>query len=536
MNKSVLLALCSVFCLFAFSCKTFGGVQKETLPLDYTNDDVVRNEIKRIDEFLSAEPVEAYWRSLLLGDEEVTDRCVNHISNLVSQAVEEKDYVAAWRYVNSLETTGKTCAGFSFEQVDALLRKDVPGFQPNESKPSTISDCIKATVTVIVDKGIKITNGAGTADKSLGSGFFIDKRGYIITNHHVISEMVDSTYEGYCRLYIKLSDNEDDKIPAKVIGYDPVIDLALLKVEIIPEFVFSLGTSEELKVGEKINVIGAPLGLESSLSEGIVSNTKRKLFNTGDVFQIDAPVNSGNSGGPCVDKKMEVQAIVFAGVLRAQGLNFAIPVEYLKQELPFLYAGGEYMHSWTGCYGHTQKSGSRKTGVDVQYVMPGSPAKLSGLKAGETITKVNDIPVNEIEKLHSIFRNLNPGTIIKVQGLDAQEQDFVSYVYLKKRGTDPAVEMYESDLIENSFLPLYGMQLLPSSTTYRNSYKVDSVLDGTSAEELQFSENDPVSVKKVKIDKENKYILTQIVTKRHKRNLLDVTMMLAAPFDGPYYF
>lgn len=536
MNKTVVLALCSILFLSVFSCKTFGGVQKETKPLDYTNDDVVKNEIKRINELLVTEPVEAYWRSLLLGDEEVTENCISHISSLVPQAVESKDYVTAWRYVNSLETTGRTCEGFSFEQIDELLRKDVPGFQQNDSEPASISDCIKATVTVIVDKGLKITNGAGYADRSLGSGFFIDKRGYIITNHHVISEMVDSTYEGYCRLYIKLSDNEDDKIPAKIIGYDPVIDLALLKAEIIPDFVLSLGTSAELKVGEKINVIGAPLGLESSLSEGIVSNTKRKIFTTGDVFQIDAPVNSGNSGGPCVDKNMKVQAVVFAGVLRAQGLNFAIPVEYLKQELPFLYAGGEYLHCWTGCYGHTQKTGNRKTGVDIQYVMPGSSAKLSGLKEGNTITKINDIPVNEIEKLHSIFRDMNPGVIIKVQGIDENESEFVSYVYLQKRGNNPAVDMYESDLIENTFLPLYGMQLSPSSTTYRNSYKVDFVLDGTSAEELQFSENDPVTVKKVKIDKENKYILTQIVTKRHKKNLFDVSMMLASSFDGPNYF
>lgn len=526
---SVLLSVSLLF----FSCRTFGGVQKETLPLDYSDSDILQNEKKRITDLMMSEPVEAYWRSLLLDNEEIKNQCVDHLWNQAQAALEAKDYVTAWRYVNSLEITGQKNESISFSQVDELFRKDVPGFQKNNKIPSSINDAVKATVTIIVDKGIKITYGMGLPDKVLGSGFFIDERGYIVTNHHVIADMVDPTYEGYSRLYIKLPGNDDDKIPAKVIGWDSVTDLALLKTEYVPDYVLNLGSSAELVVGDKINVIGAPLGLEGTLTSGIVSNTKRKLFTNGDVFQIDASVNSGNSGGPCIDKDMKVQAVVFAGVLQAQGLNFAIPVEYLKQELPFLYAGGEYNHSWTGCYGHTKKNGNRKSGVEVQYVMPGSPARFSGLKKDQIITSVNGESVKTIEELQGYFRSSNPGLIVK---LGFEEDEKPVFVYLAKRSGEPAREIYESDLIENSFLPLFGMQLLPASTTSRNTYKIDYVIDGSDADEMQFSENDPLTLKDLKIDKENKYILAQIITKRHKKNVLDVTMVLGTAFDGPNFF
>ncbi len=535
MNKNLLLC-CACLSIFIISCKTFGGVPKETAPLDYSSEDVVKNEILRITELKQTEPVEAYWRALLLGKEEVIEECAAYLSDCADSSVEAKDYVSACRYLSSLETTGRNAKNLSFEKINELFMNDVPGFAENACAPSNISECVKATVTIIVDKGIKITYGTGIPDKVLGSGFFIDKRGYLITNHHVISDMVDPAFEGYSRLYIKLSGNEDDLIPAKVIGWDSEMDLALLKTEIVPEFVFSLGSSEDLSVGDKINVIGAPLGLESSLSEGVVSNTKRKLFSSGDVFQIDAPVNSGNSGGPCIDKNRKVQAVVFAGVLQSQGLNFAIPVEYLKQELPFLYSGGAYNHSWTGCYGHTKRENGKKTGVEVQYVMPGSSSRLNGFRGGEVIQKVNGKTVTTLEKFQSELRNYTPGTIVQLEYLNSFGSSEKSFMYLSKRSKNPSLEIYESDLIENSFLPLFGMQLVPASTSQRNTYKITSVIENTDAFEMKFSENDPVVIKKIKIDEENEYILAQIVTRRHKKNVIDVVMVLGSSFDGPNYF
>ena len=103
-----------------------------------------------------------------------------------------------------------------------------------------------------------------------------------------------------------------------------------------------------MSVGDKISAIGTPIGLEGTLTSGIISSIGRKMTTLGNVFQIDAAVNSGNSGGPLIDEKYKVQAIVFAGMLQFQGLNFAIPVEYLKLLLPRLYYGGEILHPFVG--------------------------------------------------------------------------------------------------------------------------------------------------------------------------------------------
>lgn len=536
MSKKIQTVLCILCFLFLFSCKTtFGGTSVYQEPVNYTDEDILNNEKKQINELLQSEPVEAYWRSIILGETELKNVCIETIKKGIQNSLEEKDFLTAWRYIKSLEETGEKYDSLSFAQIDSLFKKEVPGLGENKYSPKTIDECVKATVTVLVDKGLVIKYGTGMPEKILGSGFFIDKRGYIITNHHVISDMVDPSYEGYSRLYIKLPGNDDDKIPAKVIGYDPVIDLALIKAEYTPEFVFSLGSSDDLSIGDKINVIGAPLGLEGSLTSGIVSNTKRKLFTTGDVFQIDAPVNSGNSGGPCIDKNMKVQAVVFAGVLAAQNLNFAIPVEYLKQELPFLYSGGEYHHCWTGSYGITHKNGSKKTGIDVDYVIPGSSAKKSGLVPGMEITAVGKKRTASIETLQSVLRDNTPGTIVSFQ-VKTQDNDKENhFVYLSKRPENPALEIYRSDVLENYFLPLFGLDIVRASTSSK-TYKINRVIENTAASEMQFSENDPITIKTIKTDNENKYILAQIVTRRHKTNLLDVMMVLGSPYDGPNYF
>lgn len=546
MNKSrhLFFIACSFFIFF--SCKTFGANRDsvtEKAPLNYSNEDVSANEIKRIRELLLSEPVEAFWRSFLLNDEKIIQECSDVLVTALEKAYEEKDYLTAWRYAKSIKEAGLNENGslnekYSFSEIENAFHNSVPGFAENSNEPKNISEAIKATVTVLVDKGLVIKNGAGYQDKVLGSGFFIDKRGYIVTNHHVIADMVDSTYEGYSRLYIKFPGNDDEKIPAKVIGWDPVVDLALLKTELEPEYVLSLGSSKELDVGDHINVIGAPLGLEGSLSSGIVSNTRRRLFTTGDVFQIDAPVNSGNSGGPCIDGNNKVQAIVFAGVMQAQGLNFAIPVEYLKQELPVLYAGGQFHHSWTGCYGQSKRINGKNRGVEILYVTPGTPACISGIKPGQVITEVNGISINSMEKFQSVLRDMTPGCLLNIKLLEddnlADQTELEKIVYVAKRPEYPALEIYKSDIIENSFLPLFGMKLSPTAS--RNVYKIENVVESSNADEMQFAVNDPLTIRKIKPDDESEYILAQIVTRRHKKNFLDVSIVLGAPYDGPNYF
>ena len=346
------ISLCSLF----LSCKSIKQPQSVAQPLDYTDQDVIENEIKTIRELQEKESTRALFRACLLDDEEIINECVDIVLNQVQKAQEENDFACAIRLYKSLFSVEqafpqKIKSEFlhdnQYEKCVEELYKDVPGLTVDKEKlPSSISDCINATVTVWVDQGYKVENGSGYADIVIGSGFFIDRRGYIVTNHHVIAEVVNPKRKTNCKVYIKLPADMEKKIPAKVVGWDSVLDLALLKVEYEPDFVLALGSSSDLEVGDNISAIGTPIGLEGTITSGIISSTSRTLMTIGKVFQIDAAVNSGNSGGPLIDSNKTVQAIVFAGMLQFQGLNFAIPVEYLKQELPLLYRGEELKHCW----------------------------------------------------------------------------------------------------------------------------------------------------------------------------------------------
>lgn len=537
MKKLNLLSLTIIFCLLCNSCQTFNKKNIDNNPLDYTNEDVVKNEIRNINKIMASEPVKALWRSVLLGREDVIKNSTDNLVLLFEDAIENGKYFEAKKYYKSLTTIGWKSTKYTEKEVNAICSKDIPGLSGVNSKaPKTISECMDATVTIWVDRGLKLENGAGYADIVLGSGFFIDSRGYIITNHHVIESMVDPKYEGYSRLYIKLLEDQDTKIPAKVIGYDPILDLSLLKVEIEPKYVLNLGSSKDLHIGDKISAIGTPIGLEGTLTSGIISSTDRKLTTLGSVFQIDAAVNSGNSGGPLIDEKMQVQAIVFAGMLQFQGLNFAIPVEYLKQELNSLYSNEMVTHPWIGCYGHTKRKGTNKVGLEIQYVMPGGPAMMVGLQPGDVIVDIDGNAIKSIEDLHFLMMGYEYETILSCKYYDSNEDLKEKLIYLNVRPESPSMEVYKSDLPNEYFIPLFGMRMVNSSTLSRNSFTITEVIKGSTADEMNFSSNDPITVKEIKFDKEREYIFAQIIAKRKKNGYMDIMLTLSAPFDNPYYF
>ena len=524
-----------------FSCQSLHQPSSVVQPLNYSDEDIVRNEIERIDSFMETEPVRALWRASLLGHDDVLERCFIKVQSLLEASIADKKYLDAKRYYKSLTSVkaGWQLEGYSYTQIEKLANAELPGlaFENTKAKyPSKISECMQAAVTIWVDRGVTVKNGAGFADIIIGSGFFIDERGYIVTNHHVIDSMVNPKYEGYARLYIKLWDDNITKIPAKVVGYDSLLDLALLKVEVTPDYILELGSSNDLEIGDKISVIGTPVGLEGTLTSGIVSSFERRLLSLGNVFQIDAAVNSGNSGGPLVDKNLKVQAIVFAGMLQLQGLNFAIPVEYLKQELPALYERGQIIHCWTGCFGNTKREGNKKTGLEVQYVIPGGSAFMSGLRPGDIITSLDGKTITSLDDFNFMLRACEYETILECKYISSTGQEKVCHLYLEKRPEYPSLEIFDSDLLMNSFVALFGMKLIPSSTTNKNSYTIEKIIPGSPADDMSFSENDTVTVLAVNVDQKNEVIVTSISTKRKKKAFLDVVINLASSFDGPYFF
>lgn len=537
-NLILYITIFSVTSLF-FSCKSVKLPENVEKPLDYTDEDVVKNEIKNITTLLETLPVKALWRACILGDEEVIKKCREAVETQLALAIQEKRYYDAARFEKSLASVG---FAVDDEEIKSALdgadsTYDVPGFTVDESLlPQTINDCINATVTVWVDKGLKIKDGSGYADVVIGSGFFIDKRGYLITNHHVIKDLVDPKYEGFSRCYVKLPSDMETKIPAKIVGYDSAVDIALLKIESAPQFVFELGSSSDLAVGDKVSAIGTPIGLEGTLTSGIISSTDRKLNTIGNVFQLDAAVNSGNSGGPLIDENRKVQAVVFAGMLQFQGLNFAIPIEYLRQLLPALYEGGEVQHCWIGAFGHTKKEKNKKIGLEVQYVMPGGSGAFSGLKEEDVIITADKKEITSVDDFQYLLMGNQPDTIVECTYKDNEGELHTIPLYLEKRSANPVQKFFYSDLPEDSFIPIFGMKLSHSSTINRKSYTIVKIYSGTSADEMGLSENDPVTIQEYKFDYENEYFLALLQVQRHKRGFIDVMLTMGATFDSPYYF
>ena len=278
----------------------------------------------------------------------------------------------------------RAAAFFLAAAVSAGNRNIPPALREYASGRDSYSDMIKGVATVIVDMGFKVERGMGFANRALGSAFFIDSSGLLITNYHVIASEVDPKYKGYSRMYVRTGDATSPRIPARVIGWDKALDLALIKTEMTPEYVFSIVDRVIPKVGDTILAIGSPVGLEKTVTSGIVSALGRRFLQIGDVYQIDAAVNHGNSGGPVIDGEGRLVGVVFAGIDQLQGLNFAIPAERLSAALPVMMKGGKAQRPWLGFTLYETFSGA-----EIIYTSPNTTASQHRFKEGLIIKSIN---------------------------------------------------------------------------------------------------------------------------------------------------
>ncbi|WP_168203394.1 S1C family serine protease [Oceanispirochaeta crateris] len=390
-----------------------------------------------------------------------------------------------------------------------------------------MEDLLQGTVTVWVDKGLRLDRGVGYPDRSIGSGFFIDKAGYILTNYHVIESEVNPEYKGYSRLFIKLSDERGEKIPARVVGWDRHFDIALLKTEIEAPYVFSFSGADQFKLGEQIFAIGSPGGLNNTITSGTVSAVGRQLQTMGESIQIDVPINPGNSGGPLMNRDSEVNGIVFAGITGFEGVNFAIDGEYVKKLLPSLYEGGALTHSWIGIGGYQSFKG-----LEVLYVMPDSPAGKLGLQRGDSILSVNGESVSKNQHVRDKLLGMVPGTLIE---LEWKSGDTVkkSTVAVAERPDIPFEEAVKKDTRENLIPPLFGMVL---SQVSKSQYTVQKVYTGGAADEASISANDVIILRKWQVNEKDGYVLIQFVFKGVKAGYLESAVQLGAGLESAIFF
>jgi S1-C subfamily serine protease len=314
---------------------------------------------------------------------------------------------------------------------------DPPGRTPDiSSTDSTLLDAYSTTVIRAVERaspsvvGIRRRSGKAPGHEAIvdgsGSGVVITPDGYVLTNYHVA--------HGSRSFEVAFHDGLTS--PAELVGGDPDTDLALLRVARTGLTPGTLGNSDLLKVGQIAIAIGNPLGLQTTVTAGIVSAVRRTLRGVSgrlieDIVQTDAPLNPGNSGGALVDSNGSVIGINTAIIGGAQGLCFAVPINTARLVIPDLLRHGRVTRGFLGLAGQTieldvriarQLSLSACSAVLVMAVTSGAPAEKAGLQPRDIIIAVDDVETPTVDAIHKQLDRASPGKRLVVTYLRAGEK------------------------------------------------------------------------------------------------------------------
>lgn len=286
----------------------------------------------------------------------------------------------------------------------------------SSNRPDGSIAALAAAVTPAV-VSIDASNSLGSAT---GTGFIIDSNGYIVTNNHVIADAVyDST------ITVTLADGQEFK--ATVVGNTYEYDIAVLKIKATGLPVVELGNSDGVVVGDTVIAIGSPLGLQSTVTSGIISALDRPVT-TGDnnelsfidALQTDAAINPGNSGGPLIDAKGRVIGVNSAIATNTSnqdeagsiGLGFAIPINLVARIAQEIIDTGKATIPVMGIELAIQ---SQVEGAVIEGITKGGPADKAGLKTGDVIVKANGRIIKNDSELVIVIRSQNPGDVVEVE-------------------------------------------------------------------------------------------------------------------------
>lgn len=311
-------------------------------------------------------------------------------------------------------------------QIDKMVKADGSTVvTTDEEIVATVASKVSPSVVSIVT-----TSGRslyGTQSQGAGTGVIVSKDGYIMTNNHVIDN---------ARNVSVISSDGTEYKDVKIIGSDPLNDIAFIKVNGVSDFTpASLGDSSKVRIGQRVVAIGNALGqFQNTVTSGIISATGRPLVATSsdgsgsenltDLIQTDAAINSGNSGGPLVDLSGRVIGINTAVATDANSIGFAIPINAARGVLDGVLKNGRIERAYLGVQyvditaevasteNLASKRGAYVYAEGTSPIVKGSPADKAGIKAKDIITKINDEVIGERSNMSSIIGQYSPGDTV----------------------------------------------------------------------------------------------------------------------------
>jgi serine protease Do len=325
----------------------------------------------------------------------------------------------------------KTAANRQSEPTAVGQRPAVATVQPGKMLVLDVTDIAERINDSVVN-----VRSASEGGENLGSGFIIDQKGLIATNFHLISaseprrptilKEPETTSKSKLVTSVTVTLHDGRQLPASIKGYDEATDIAILEVTPTgpPLHVVEMGDSDALRVGEWVIAIGNPLGLDHTVTLGIVSAKGRTGFGGqfDDFLQTDAAINPGNSGGPLVNAQGKVVGINTLVLERTQGLSFSIPINTLKSIMAQLVDRGRVTRGYLGAETRDvdndirglYKMGPDVRGVQIVRAERGTPAARAGLRKDDVVTSVDGQPIASYVQFNRIIASKSPGAKVSI--------------------------------------------------------------------------------------------------------------------------
>jgi serine protease Do len=380
-----------------------------------------------------------------------------------------------------------------------IMEKPKGGKKPNKGLGDPLED--------FFDRFLQSPDQGPDAERSLGSGVIVDKKGFILTNDHVIDQAT--------KIQVTL-DGDSTKYNGHVVGFDKDTDLAVVKIDADHDLpVAKLGNSDGVQVGDWVLAFGSPFGLNSTVTAGIISAKDRS--NVGHQFQrflqTDAAINPGNSGGPLVNMSGEIIGIntaIYTGSRGFEGVGFALPSTTIVGVYNQLITNGKVTRGSIGITFQEERSNNTVLlrdlgapyGIVVEAIEPGSPAEKSGLQPGDVITEVNGQPVHTGADLVNPIAQTTIGDSVKVRYVHNKLAKEASLVVMDRSKLFPQTAQTSEDQPEDAETQgqfgLHVEDLTPELARKLGMSKVTGVVvlevdPASFAEDVEFARGDVIT-------------------------------------------